>query len=175
MIALLWVIGSVLIIADAKNLIQLIMYIIAAVLIIAAISAIISSGEYLGRDKQRFIIQAIILIIVGVLIFFVPANIMRIIIGSILILISLVRLFTVENKRAMLKEDAWKIIIGLFLIFSIESVLDIVVGIFGCLIICIGIFLLYVLIKQVNHKDCPNILYELGMKYILKKGKKKWE
>lgn len=167
-IFLLFLFSGLLIFIASEVVINIAMYIIAILMIIMAIGFLLSVKNYQGRDKSILIVQSILLIIFSVLLFVFPSALMRAILGGLLIILPLIKLFTVENKFDQFLKDLYKYILGVILLFSFDSILDIVVKAVGVLLLALGILLLIILFKN-RHKDV-NILYQIMIKFLLKKG-----
>ncbi|HEY8444800.1 MAG TPA: hypothetical protein VIK94_01575 [Bacilli bacterium] len=167
-IFLLFLFSSLLLIIEAKKVITIIMYIIASFMIIMGISFLISARQYRGNDKKILIIQSIFLILFSTITFIFPSALMRTILGALFIIIPLIKMLFVEDKFKQFIKDIYKYIIGLILLLSFDSVLDIAVKTLGVLLFALGIILLVILIK--NRHQNTNILYKLMIKLLLKKG-----
>lgn len=175
-ITILFLLGFLLILINASTVIKIFMFVIAILLTSIAINFIVKSREYIGKDKTILIIQSIILIAASIIIILIPNQITRIIIGTLFIVYPFIKLFSVRNKFAQFKADLPLYIIGFVLILSLEAILKIVMIILGSFLILLGMYILVILIKNMNNKNNPNVMANLVLKYFLKKGKiDKWE
>src|SRR5690606_28994239 len=108
-----------------------------------AINFFIQSQHYLGDDKTKLIVQSIILIIFAVLLFVFPEYLLRLIIGSILILVPLIELILATDKLAQLKKDIWKYIVGIIFVLSFGIILKIVFVSLGTAILALAGYIIY--------------------------------
>lgn len=176
LIGLLFVLGILCIILKPSLVVQIIMYAIAATLIVASATFIATSRQYVGHDKTALIIQAVVLFVIALVILIFQFDIIRIILGAILLLFVIIQLIIAPNKVTQLKKDAWKYVIAIILILSIDLLIAIMVKVVGALLILLASYLLYILLKNQKNPRQPNILYELMLRYYFKQeNKNRWE
>lgn len=177
LIAILMLLGITFIIVSPSVLINIFIFIVATIIIIMGINFLIVAKDYPSQDKNSLFIQSIILITIGIALFVIPKGInewlFRVIIGIIFIIYPLVNLFTVKYKKEQLKKDLPLYIIGLILVFSFSAILKIVMIVIGSLLLTLGFVLIYFLFKNRNNSDSPNVIFNLGLKYFIKKGSKR--
>lgn len=180
LIFLLLLLGIVFITVSPTVLIGIFIFIIASLLLIMGINFLMISNQYTGKDKNNLIIQSIVLISIGIALIIIPKGInewiFRVVIGIIFILYPILNLFTVKYKKEQFKKDIPLYIVGLVLIFSFGAIIKIIMILVGSILVTLGLILIYLLIKNKNNKDNPNIIFNLGIKYFIRKGSKgKWE
>jgi len=164
-ITFLILLGLAFILLGANLIITIIIYGIAALMIMIAINFLITSRGYVGADKNNLIIQSIVLIVISLLTF-IFKDIMIIVIGVVLILHSLWKLVLAENRVRQFLHDIYKYIIALLLLLQ-DPVLNIALKILGFVLIVLAIYLIILMIK--NRNNDKDIIQDFLLKYFIKR------
>lgn len=172
--------GVLLFFVNPSDVLQVLMYVLAIFIFMAAVNFIVISRNYVGKDKNQLLAQSIFLLIVSVALILMPKDtqdwIFRIIIGLIFIIYPLFNLFASDYKKEQFLHDLPKYITGLVLVLSFGAVLKILFILLGVLLIGVGIWLIYELIRNRKNRYSPNVLVNIGIRYFFRKDSTdKWE
>ncbi|MFA5543283.1 MAG: hypothetical protein WDA47_05880, partial [Bacilli bacterium] len=144
------------------------------------INFLVMSNQYSESDRNKLIIQSIVLITIGIALFLIPKGInewiFRVIIGVVFILYPLLNLFTVQYKKEQFKKDLPMYLTGIILVLSFGAIIKIIMIIIGSALIAFAFVLAYLLYKNRNNTTSPNLIFNIVLKYFIRKGSNnKWE
>jgi hypothetical protein len=124
----------------------------------ARVVAFIASGALLG---------------LAVLTVIYPAVMVRIVIFLIFIVTPTVALFVKPDKKAYLRKNFWKYILGVILLLSVEVLVDIAFIIVGVLFYGVAGYLIYLLVIHSRMPEKPNLFDKYLVRYIISISKNK--
>lgn len=169
-IGILIAFGTIFILVNPSVLIKVALITIAILMLIIGIGFMVSTQQYVGVDKNKLIVQSVILITLAILLIIFRNNyILRVIIGTIFILMGIIDFVYSQDKINHLKKDFWKYIIGFILILSFDIILKIVFVFIGVLLFTLAGYLCYLLIKHRNDKEIKNIFMIIFLNRITRK------
>lgn len=146
--------GVLLIFSDAEKLLQLVFGAIAIYLFFLAIpSLIVISKEENSKEKTKIMTIAVTMIVIGAILLIYPTTIATIIAGAFLLVIPIYNIITSKDKKASLKKELVKLVLGLVLILcGVGSIVQIVLFIVGGLVIAASLYyLIYNLVIYIKN------------------------
>lgn len=184
LIILLFALGTFCFLIDGKDFIK-IFSILAFIYLLFIGSWMIYAAIKYGKDldlnsgfwnkKPGYLIQGVILIGASIIILLYPNYLVRLIIGILLIIVPTIKLIHAYNKRKYLRNNFWKFIVGIILIFAIDIILEIMFFIIGGILYACAIFLIYLLIYNYKDHSKPNIITKYTLIYFINKKDKDGE
>lgn len=144
------IIGLVLLLIPTNVIINVLQFILGAILIVFYLPITILHFHLSNNDYLK--IKSLIFTILGFIIMFFGFNVIGSVVGAILLVFLIIDLVKSNNKKETLKKDLIKYIVaGVLIVVGVNKVIDVVVIAAGILLLIFGIIKL--LVENIPEKE----------------------
>ncbi|MGD9605473.1 MAG: hypothetical protein AB7V00_04900 [Bacilli bacterium] len=174
-------ISLIFILLNGQEIIMIFSYIAASYLFLVGISFFVSAvkfSSYLENSRRQkhqqllLILEACLLIVLGVVILVFSTYSVRAIVGILLIILPTIQMFMKTSKWAYFRKNFWKYLVGLVFILATEAIIDYVFFALGLLILGLVCYFIYLFIINYHDLSRPNLIIKYGLLYLNKKGRR---
>ncbi|MGN1234394.1 MAG: hypothetical protein ACI4U2_00245 [Christensenellaceae bacterium] len=151
-------IGTALIVVPVAQLIWLSFVLLGIAIVASAIPELIHQIHFLGEEPFSGFVATLVRLVLGFLLIFWQQPVLMIVIGVLLVVLPLIRVFSCSERMFMLKRELPTIVIGVILIFvGPASFLEILFRVAGGITVALGVayfvWSLVMLCKKSAKKD----------------------